>query len=171
MLAIYALWATVALYRSSRRSVSAIPVANVSIPAAPSPVRSTTPSKIEASTVAAALPSRPAHALSRGRAASESSPSEPGRPVIQAAPTKFDYPVMTGGGSGRVYLKLLIGTTGMVESVKVLAGSPNLASAAVRAARSWRYQPLVLNGQRVLAEAHVRMSFVGDEAVSINFRE
>jgi TonB family protein len=165
-LAIYAFCASVALYRYSRRPAAATQLATTP----PRPVTSTLPSHLEGPAPAhsSAVMPKPV-----ARAAKRAAPSpEPDRPVIQAAPIKFGYPVMAAGArSGRVALKLLIDTAGTVESVTVLDGDRNLAAAATRAVRDWRYRPLLQNGRPVLAEAHVSMRFAGEDAVSISFRD
>ena len=176
LLAIYAVWASAALYRYSRRSISPTQVATApKAESTPSlPVRSPSASRAKPSSVAAEEPSpEVVHYLNKPMSPKPAVLSpDPARPVIRTAPVKFDYPLLAGGSpSGHVDLKLLIGTTGAVESVKVLAGNPDLAKAARTAATGWRYRPLVLNGQPVLAEAHVRMNFAGNEAISISFRQ
>ena len=165
VLVVYALWATVQLYRLSRPGVSQ-PQAMLQqstaelTPLVPSMSTETKP--------------RAGVAVQHSKTASRRivpSAAEPARPLLKAAPFRFEYPTIASGTpSGRVDLKLLISTTGTVQDVKVVAGRAALVDASARAARNWRYRPLELDGQPVEAEAHVRLSFAGPDAVSINFR-
>jgi len=50
---------------------------------------------------------------------------------------------------GVVILELVIGTEGTVTSARVLRSIPLLDEAALAAARQWRYEPTLLNGQPV----------------------
>jgi protein TonB len=90
--------------------------------------------------------------------------------VINAAPLRFEYPIVADPAlSGKVGLRLLIGTAGSVQGVSVLTGKRILADASVKAVRRWRYRPFELDGHPVEAEANITISFVGDDAVSIDF--
>ncbi len=53
------------------------------------------------------------------------------------------------GIRGVVILELIIGADGTVTSARVLRSIPLLDNAAVTAARQWRYEPTLLNGQAV----------------------
>ncbi|MGH9670005.1 MAG: energy transducer TonB, partial [Terriglobales bacterium] len=63
------------------------------------------------------------------------------------------------GVQGTVMLHVVIGTSGAVESIRVISGHPLLIQAAVDAARQWRYRPYLLNGQPVEVETQVTVSF------------
>jgi TonB family protein len=60
---------------------------------------------------------------------------------------------------GVVKIQQVVGTDGIVRSVKLLSGSPLLAPAALEAARYWRYLPALLNGQPVETEQDVEIEF------------
>ena len=60
---------------------------------------------------------------------------------------------------GDVELRVVVGTDGTVRSVKVVSGPPLLASAAMDAARGFRYSPALLNGQPIEAIQTVAVSF------------
>lgn len=108
----------------------------------------------------------------RNTAHSLTQPSAKERPRITVAPLRFEYPVADDPAlSGKVGLKLLIGITGSVQGVSVLTGKRILADASVKAVRRWRYRPFALDGHPVEAEANVTISFMGDDAVSIDFNE
>lgn len=47
---------------------------------------------------------------------------------------------------GEVSLEVIISPKGRVESVRIVSGHPMLVSSALEAARSWRFEPTLLNG-------------------------
>jgi periplasmic protein TonB len=61
--------------------------------------------------------------------------------------------------SGTVVLEALISSGGKVENLRVISGPPLLRNAAVDAARSWRYQATILNGQPVEVQAEINVVF------------
>jgi len=61
--------------------------------------------------------------------------------------------------SGTVNVHLVIGTDGVPKDLEVVAGPPLLKAAAVDAVRQWRYEPVLLNGNPVEAEATVAVVF------------
>ncbi|MGO8795826.1 MAG: energy transducer TonB [Candidatus Sulfotelmatobacter sp.] len=71
--------------------------------------------------------------------------------------------------SGKVNLKVVIGMAGRVKEIWVLSGNRELAKAAIRAVRQWRYSQPERNGQAVEAETNVTIDFQGQDAVSIHF--
>ena len=181
VLAIYAVGASIALYRYSRHSGSGTPLPATElaspVTAIPSVLTGSTaesPAVLPA-TVVAKPPGgiRVAHDTVRTVAVkSVALSSDPRRPVMRFAPVKMEYPAVAAGSrSGRVSLRLLINAAGKVESVKVVSGESSLIGASVSAARQWRYRPLQLDGHAIASEAHVKLRFVGDEAVSISFRD
>ena len=60
---------------------------------------------------------------------------------------------------GVVKIQQVVGTDGRVRSVKLLSGPPLLVTAALEAARYWRYLPALLNGQPVETEQDVEINF------------
>ncbi len=57
-------------------------------------------------------------------------------------------PLAKGAGvAGVVLLEVTVAKSGLVESVRVLAGHPLLVEAAVAAVRQWQYQPILVNGE------------------------
>ncbi|RMG21077.1 MAG: energy transducer TonB [Deltaproteobacteria bacterium] len=80
----------------------------------------------------------------------EDAVDQPPRPMHVVQPT---YPprARANGTTGRVDLKLCIGATGEVESVRVLKASPSgvFEDAAVEAVRRWRFEPATYKGQPV----------------------
>lgn len=51
--------------------------------------------------------------------------------------------------NGLVIIEAQVDTNGVVKSVKVLRGAPLFDEPALEAVRQWRYQPLLLNGERM----------------------
>lgn len=92
--------------------------------------------------------------------------------AIQAtrAPLHFVYPVYEDvRARGAVALTAQVDRNGMVRGVRVISGNRGLASAAVRAVRLWRYRPFVKDGQAVATETNIVISFISDDAISMNY--
>lgn len=73
-------------------------------------------------------------------------------------------PAYTGAGrsqkiEGTVVLKTLVGENGVVEGVRLIEGSPVLASAATKAVKQWRYKPYIRDGSRVPFQTIVIVDF------------
>jgi hypothetical protein len=80
----------------------------------------------------------------------------------------FAHPVVSEPNLvGELQLKALIGADGLVKQVTVLSGNPKLAAAGMRAVRQWRYAPYEVLGNPVAVETHIKMSFFGEDAVSV----
>jgi hypothetical protein len=80
----------------------------------------------------------------------------------------FVHPVVSGPNLvGELQLKALIAADGSVKDVIVLSGSPRLAEAGMRAVRQWHYSPNQVVGGPAGMETQIRMSFFGQDAVSI----
>jgi TonB family protein len=60
---------------------------------------------------------------------------------------------------GTVKMRALIGPDGRVRRVELLSGPPLLVSAAMSAARQWRFVPAILNGQPVESEEEITIDF------------
>lgn len=60
---------------------------------------------------------------------------------------------------GTVKLRAVIGRDGRVMGLGVVSGPPSLVSAAINAAREWRYIPALLNGQPVESETDIDIDF------------
>ena len=60
---------------------------------------------------------------------------------------------------GTVKLRAVIGRDGRVMGLGVVSGLPSLVSAAINAAREWRYIPALLNGQPVESETDIDIDF------------
>jgi TonB family protein len=60
---------------------------------------------------------------------------------------------------GPVKIHLTIGADGSVQSARLIGGPPALTSAAMDAAKYWRYMPALLNGEPVATEQDVEIDF------------
>lgn len=63
------------------------------------------------------------------------------------------------GIEGSVKIHLAIAADGSVQTEKLISGPPQLVSAALDAAKYWRYLPALLNGQPVPTEKDVEIAF------------
>jgi len=80
----------------------------------------------------------------------------------------FVYPVVSEPNLvGELQLKALIGADGLVKQVTVLSGNPKLAEVGMRAVRQWHYAPYQVLGSPVEVETQIKMSFFGEDAVSV----
>jgi hypothetical protein len=79
----------------------------------------------------------------------------------------FAHPEVERDLVGELQLKALIGADGSVKEVTVLSGSPKLAEAGIQAVRQWHYSPYQVLGRPVEVETQIKMSFFGQDAVSI----
>jgi len=61
--------------------------------------------------------------------------------------------------SGTVVLDAVISTTGTIEKLQFVSGSPLLRNAAMDAARNWRYKPTILSGQPVEVQTEITVVF------------
>jgi TonB family protein len=81
------------------------------------------------------------------------------------------YPVLAQhmNVQGSVVLEALIGTDGMIETVRVLRGPAIWSSAAQQAVREWKFKPIYQHGQAVESKATITVNFtirVGDSLPS-----
>jgi hypothetical protein len=80
----------------------------------------------------------------------------------------FAHPVVSEPNLvGELQLKALIGADGLVKQVTVLSGNPKLAEVGMRAVRQWHYAPYQVLGSPVEVETEIKMSFFGEDAVSV----
>lgn len=80
----------------------------------------------------------------------------------------FAHPVVSESNLvGELQLKALVGSDGLVKQVTVLSGNPKLAEAGMRAVRQWHYAPYQVLGSPVEVETQIKMSFFGEDAVSV----
>lgn len=74
---------------------------------------------------------------------------------------KPDYPPFAVAAriQGAVHLEALISKEGTIERLSVISGHPLLVKAAADAVARWRYQPTLLNGERVEVVTDVVVNF------------
>jgi TonB family protein len=72
-----------------------------------------------------------------------------------------DYPPLARQAriQGIVVLKVILNTSGDVESLQLVSGHPMLAPAAITAVKQWKYQPFLVDGQPVKVETTVQVNF------------
>jgi Gram-negative bacterial TonB protein C-terminal len=88
--------------------------------------------------------------------------------VAELPPGHFAHPVVTERDPvGELRLKALIGADGSVKEVTVISGNPKLAEIGMRAVRQWHYSPYQVLGRPVEVETQIKMSFFGQDAISI----
>ena len=79
------------------------------------------------------------------------------------------YPVVSNPNLvGDVDLRAVIGADGTVKGVTVLSGNPKLAEAGIQAVRRWHYSPYEILGHPAEVETNIKISFFGENAVSIS---
>ncbi|MGD1023248.1 MAG: energy transducer TonB [Candidatus Sulfotelmatobacter sp.] len=71
------------------------------------------------------------------------------------------YPALARSSriQGVVVLEAMISKQGTIENLRLLAGHPMLAPAAIDAVRQWRYRPYILNGEPVEVETQITVNF------------
>lgn len=100
-------------------------------------------------------------------------PNEPVPPRVEVAEAPRGwvvYPVAPEPNlTGKVDLKVVIGTDGRVKQVERVSGKYLLARAAEQAVKFWRFSHHAINGDPVEAETRVSISFLSADAVSIRY--
>ena len=70
---------------------------------------------------------------------------------------------------GKVRLQIVIAANGVVKQIHALSGKQPLAEAAAQAVRFWRYSSFLGSERFTERETSVTVSFVGNDAVSLEF--
>jgi bla regulator protein blaR1 len=78
---------------------------------------------------------------------------------LTAPPPAYPAPARDAQIEGRVLLHVLVGTDGLVRSVKVIQGVDELNESAMDAAKKWTFQPALKNGVPVATWIEIPMSF------------
>ena len=60
---------------------------------------------------------------------------------------------------GTVILHAIISKEGQIEQLRLVAGSPDLARAAITAVAQWRYRPFLLQGEPVEVDSQIEVRF------------
>lgn len=72
---------------------------------------------------------------------------------------KYPKEARDRGIQGDVFLQAQIDTNGNVSDLKVLKGDPILAEASMEAVKQWKYKPYLLDGEPVLVETTIKITF------------
>lgn len=97
-------------------------------------------------------------------------PVEDGGIHATRPPLRYVYPDYSDlQARGVVTLQAEVDPEGKVRAVKVVSGNRELAAAALRAVRQWRYRPYLRDGRPVATETNIQISFLSNEAVSMSF--
>lgn len=94
--------------------------------------------------------------------------SAPDSKVLE--PTKIVkavYPIDAGKNElqGQVIVKFTVAENGDVEKVEAISGNPILASAALDAAKKWKFKPFIRNGKPVKASTNIAFNFAYPQKV------
>ena len=118
----------------------------------------------------ASMTPKPRRIVPARKAVSPSLPELPRVEVAEAPQGWVVYPVAPEANlTGKVDLKVVIGTDGRVKEVQRVSGKYLLAHAAEQAVKLWRFGHHVMNGDAVEAETRVSISFLSADAVSIQY--
>ncbi|TAK08863.1 MAG: energy transducer TonB, partial [Rhizorhabdus sp.] len=82
--------------------------------------------------------------------------------MIEGRPPRYPLESRRRKEQGTVLLRLLIGTDGRVAQISIAqsSGFERLDQAALQAARSWRWQPMIRDGQPVEVRGVMPIPFV-----------
>lgn len=81
--------------------------------------------------------------------------------LIHSVEPKYPNSARKKNIAGNVELELMVLPQGKVGKVRVISGPKVFASAAVNAARQWRYIPAELNGRKIESKIRVTIKFAG----------
>jgi len=118
----------------------------------------------------AAMTPKPQRVVPVRKARAADEPVPPRVEVAEAPQGWVVYPVAPEANlTGKVDLKVVIGTDGRVKQVERVSGKYLLARAAEQAVKFWRFSHHAINGDPVEAETRVSISFLSADAVSIRY--
>lgn len=96
--------------------------------------------------------------------------SAPRLQVAEAPTGHVIYPVAPDDSiGGKVRLQIVIAANGLVKQIYVLSGNKTLAEAAAQAVHFWHFSSLPSNDQSTERETSVTVSFLGHDAVFLEF--
>jgi TonB family protein len=87
---------------------------------------------------------------------------------IKTSPPQHPDEARKAGLQGNVLLDCTIGADGRVTDAIVIRGDSPLSEAAVKAARNWRYEPLLLQGKATPFVASIQVSFTLEETLKFD---
>jgi TonB family protein len=79
--------------------------------------------------------------------------------LIQKVEPQYPEAARKAHIEGTVILDTLIDEKGNVETATLVSGDPTLVSAAIEAAKQWKYKPYLLNGTLVKMETQITIDF------------
>lgn len=79
--------------------------------------------------------------------------------VTHMVPPQYPEAARKKGIQGDVHVDVVIARNGSVKSAKPIDGQKDLAKAAVKAVKQWKYAPTELNGTTVEVETTVLLGF------------
>ena len=85
--------------------------------------------------------------------------------AIKTSPPAHPEEAKKGGLQGPVVLDCTIGTDGRVTDAVVVQGDSPLSEAAIKAAKNWRYEPLLFQGKPKAVIVPIRVNFVLEETL------
>ncbi|HET9451713.1 MAG TPA: TonB family protein [Aggregicoccus sp.] len=85
--------------------------------------------------------------------------AQPPRELSSNASPDFPADARRRGQEGMVILKIVVDADGRVSAVKVMRGDEPFVAEAVRAVKSWRYEPARLDGQAISVFRIVKIPF------------
>ena len=107
-------------------------------------------------TVSAAPAAKPAGAPQRVRVGGNVQAAA----LLRRVPPVYPEDLRAQGISGTVHLAAIIGKQGFITEIHSLGGpDPGLVAAAIEAASRWVYQPALLNGEPVMVETAIDITF------------
>ena len=95
-----------------------------------------------------------------GRGAPEGAPAAPGlADSTQLVSPAYPPRARAAGVPGRVWVRVLVDTSGAVEAAEIVRSIPELDSAAVAVARRCRFRPFEPAGSRVRFRVEIPVTF------------
>ncbi len=79
--------------------------------------------------------------------------------LLKRTPPTYPPDARAAGISGTVVLRAVISQYGTVKELSVVQGPPELRQAAMDAAKTWVYEPYLLNGEPVEVVTHINIIF------------
>lgn len=80
--------------------------------------------------------------------------------LVKKTPLRYPDRAKADRVSGAVVLHVTVGKNGHVENASVISGPELLRAAAVESVRGWEYRPYQLNGEAIVVETTVTVTFM-----------
>jgi TonB family protein len=78
---------------------------------------------------------------------------------LKKVPPKYPEEARSDRVQGTVLLRVIVSKQGNVAEIGLISGHPELAPAAIKAVKQWKYRPYLLNQQPVEVETQVKVNF------------